>query len=392
LTKGYNPTKPFGDEIRKLIEETWVNAPKHRMNIFWAGKRPAYTEKPKKYHMDMTDGIGTKALLHWRRWKSEDEILYGAAQDAIAMVIDDQIEHGMTPYKLQSHIVIGEDDDKAKRGLVEGLKHYCKRYEIVITGGETATCDTMRGFEMGVTMSGYSACPPRISQVKDGDAIISLRSSGIHSNGLTFARDTYGLPVRLNETMLKARAQPNMDIDPIIVAANALGVSFENSDNELDKALGVDLPWSFRGQTVGEELTKPTRIYYKELREMLAKLDDKVHGLVHITGGGWSKLKELDHTGKYVFYCDGRKQEPHPIFHEIKKRSHVINEPLEDTDMYRKFNCGTGFMVAVDIKAVDAAMECLKRHDPVVIGGVEKAKKGKVVIDSAFIDDNTVVF
>jgi phosphoribosylformylglycinamidine cyclo-ligase len=308
--------------------------------------------------MDMTDGIGTKALLHWRRWKNEAEILYAAAQDAVAMVIDDQIEHGMTPYRLQSHIVIGEEDNEAILSLVEGLNHYCKRYGIVITGGETAICDTMRGFEMGVTMSGYSKNQPRMSQVKDGDSIISLRSSGIHSNGLTFAREVYCLEQGM-------------------------------SDEELDESMDVEL---HTGRTVGKELTTPTRIYYKELQEMLAQLGDKVHGMVHITGGGWTKLKELDHTGRYVFYCDGRKQEPHPIFRDIKGRSNVINKPLEDTDMYRKFNCGTGFMTAVDGKAVDAAMKYLKRHDPVVIGHVEKAKKGKVVIDSAFIDDNTVVF
>lgn len=268
---------------------------------------------------------------------------------------------------------------------MRGLADVCKRYEVVITGGETAICDTMRGYEMGITATGIFQGEPRAPQVCEGDVLIGLRSSGIHSNGLTFARDVYGLPVRLNEVLLRARAQPS-EIDPIIAAAETLGFSFENSDEELDKALNVKLPW---GRTVGEELTVPTTIYLDTLVGVREACGYCVHGMVHITGGGWTKLRELDQKHKFDFDLDSRAQPPHEIFYHIKKRSHEIGKPLDDAAMYTKFNCGTGFVIAVDPRYVADVLDISHSHKPAIIGEVRKGT-GRVRIKSAFSDTEVV--
>jgi len=184
---------------------------------------------------------------------------------------------------------------------------------------------------------------PRVSQVKDGDAIISLRSSGIHSNGLTFARKVFGL-------------------------------GMEADDDAIKYGMNAD----FSGINVGEELTKTTTIYCKELLELLEKEKENVHGLVHVTGGGWTKLKEMDQTKKFDFLVNGNKQCPHEIFWKLKKRGE-----LSSSDMYKKFNCGTGYFVAVDAERAWETMQILNYHSPVWIGNV-KCGSGRVKISSAF--------
>ncbi len=359
MTKEYDPTKPFNEQTIKAIRETWI--PKYRSgDIIPAGKRSAYKNSPHntdKYLIDATDGIGTKALLHWRMHRSYKRNLGAAAQDAVAMVFDDLIEQGATPCRLQDHIIMQEEDERAIYELTRGLVDLSKDHRVVVTGGETAICDTMRGFEMGITATGivYDN-EPRVSQVNAGDVLIGLRSSGIHSNGLTFARQAYGLTI-------------------------------DKSDEELDRALGAQLPW---GRTVGEELTIPTKIYLQELSNLLDDRGGNVSGLVHITGGGWTKLHELNHNSPTVdFKVDGRAQPPHDIFKHMQEQSKQMGKPLDDKAMYKKFNCGIGFVVAVTEGYDEDALESLKLHDPKVIGSVVPGK-GRIEIKSAFSDREVV--
>jgi len=354
MTKEYDPTKPFNEQTMATIQETWQAAEGNDFKVCMAGKRTIYTT-PNMTMMDATDGIGTKALLHWRMYKGFGKNPRYAAQDAVAMVFDDLTEAGARPVRLQDHIIMEEENHNVIYELTRGLADICKEHGTVITGGETAICDNIRGFEMGITATGFiESGQPRVSQVRDGDALISLRSSGIHSNGLTFAREAYGLT--MNKT-----------------------------DEELDEALGVKMP---SGRTIGEELTIPTAIYCKGL--LCLQRDEGVHGMVHITGGGWTKLRELDQTREFDFDVDGRAQAPHDIFIDMKKRSLEIKCPLDDRAMYRKFNCGTGFVVAVDPSYIDTALDRLDRHTPVVIGHAKKGE-GRIRIQSA-LGENDVVF
>jgi phosphoribosylformylglycinamidine cyclo-ligase len=344
MAKEYDPTKPFNEQTRATIQETWRNARKWNMKIYWAGKRAVYQEclDPSCYKIDATDGIGTKALLHWLMYKHGGKNLYWAAQDAVAMVFDDLVEQGAAPYRVQDHIVMQEEDEKAIHDLTRGLADLCKVHGAVITGGETAICDTMRGFEMGITAVGIveNEHEPRASQVKKGDVIIGLRSSGIHSNGLTFARKVFDLGI-------------------------------EKSDLKIYRKFGP--------KYLGKMLTEPTTIYCKELLKLLEKDDsEQVHGLVHITGGGWTKLKELDPKKKFDFEVSGSEQPPHEIFKCLKYEG-----KLRDEEMYKKFNCGVGYMIAVDPDYAKDAMSILRRHSPKKIGSVIRGK-GQIRIHSAF--------
>jgi len=358
MAKEYNPEKPFNEQTRKTIQETWRNAQKWNMKIYWAGKRAAYQEclDPSSYKIDATDGIGTKGLLHWVRYKQSGKNLQQAAQDAVAMVFDDFAEQGAAPYRLQDHIIMQEEDENAIYDLTRGLADLCKTHGAVITGGETAICNTIRGIEMGITAVGVVPYEqePRVSQVKDGDAIISLRSSGIHSNGFTFARKLFKLSEKKSDKRLGCA---------------------------LNEVLVID---EYPCPTLGEELTKPTTIYCKDLLKLLDTDDnEQVHGLVHITGGGWTKLKEMDHTKKFDFHVDGKVQSPHGIFQVLKEKGKI-----KDDGMYKKFNCGTGYMVAVEPDYEKEAMKILRKHEPKVIGFADKGT-GEIRIESAF--DNEVV-
>ena len=328
MPKEYDPTKPFNEQTRKTIEETWSAGKLWNAGIRWAGKRAVYNQ-PMGYYIDATDGIGTKALLHWRMYKDKKANLAQAAQDAVAMVFDDFIEQGAIPYRLQDHIIMQEEDERAIYDLTRGLADLCIAHQAVITGGETAICDTMRGFEMGIT-----------------------------AVGLTFARQAYGLTI-------------------------------DKTDEELDRALSALLP---SGRTVGDDLTEPTTIYCKELLTLLSgHVGKHIHGMVHITGGGWTKLKELDQKKQFDFNVDGRIQSPHEIFKHMHQRSQEMPgvKPLDDASMYKKFNCGTGFVVAVDPSYVEGAIEILRVHEPEVIGSATEGK-GSIRIDSAFSDSKIV--
>ncbi len=349
--KEYDPTKPFNKQTIELVEGTWGNAKNYIVDIFREGKRSVYNERQWGYRANATDGIGTKAFLHWQMYKGFRKSLKPAAQDAAAMVLDDLAELGAVPYRLEDHIVIQEEDEKAIYELMAGLVDVCNEHDVVITGGETAICDNIRGFEMGVTATGGLEDASKRTKLKSGDVLIGLRSSGIHSNGLTFARHVFGLGT-------------------------------ERQDKELQYTLHHRLPW---GRMVGEELTVPTTIYCDDLLRLKEDAEGQVHGMVHITGGGWTKLKELDETKRLDFHMDGRNQEPHLIFSYLKHLSKSLGnvKPLTDSEMYKKFNCGTGFVVAVDQRYVEGALDVLEHHDPRVIGEVKKGA-GRIKIKSAF--------
>ena len=356
----YDPTKPFNEQIRKTIEETWQAARQWNISIGWDGKRSSFVKKPGypwstdrsitrgiafREEADFTDGIGTKAFLHWQR-----KSFGAAAQDAAAMVFDDAIEKCFVPYKLQDHIMIETDDDErgkpAIHALTRGLTDVCLDHRVLITGGETAILNTLNGFEMGITASGVRLYDPP-SGIRSGDAIIGLRSSGIHSNGLTFARNLY----------------------------------FETLDLTMDHKLAD-------GKTVGEALTTPTTIYLQELVELLEKGKEQVHGLVHITGGGLSKLHELAPHRDYEIIVDGSAIKPHVIFTDMYGRSQETAKPLTAESMHTKFNGGTGYAVAVHPDFEQEAMDILGPHNPVRIDQQVRnvvSGKGHVrIVDSPF--------
>ncbi len=350
-----DPTKPFNDQIRRLIVSTHpsdgpiivVPFGKRFKTIRDAARWKNYDE------LTGTDGIGTKGLLHWLMGTEQH-----GAQDVFAMVMDDLIEGGYCPYTFQDHILIQEEDQDRIFKITRALTGLAienswrapdgKVRPIIISGGETAIINTLQGFEVGITGTGFVKRGHEIkARIETGDAILGLGSNGVHSNGLSFFRD-------------ELFGRREMSVHDV-------------------------LPW---GKTIGEELTRPTCVYLPAIKELLEEAEREafnannlVHGMVHITGGGLSKLRELMPAEKNL---DIGLRSDHSLRpQEIFKYAHdVLGMPSEQ--MYKKFNNGIGYVIAVDSSFAKEALALLGRHfNADAIGSVEKGS-GKVRIASQY--------
>ncbi len=358
----YDPTKPFNEQTKAAIVATH---PKDGpITVAPHGKRFKITRDGdywKGYEeLIGVDGIGTKGALHFRMNTPRN-----GAQDVFAMVVDDLIEGGYIPVLFQDHIIIQEENHAFIFGIVSGLVDLSlqnpwrtsdgRSYPIAITGGETAILNTVEGFEVGLNVTGYVRKGHEITaNVEAGDAIIGIESSGVHSNGLSFFRREF----------------------------------FDNRGMELDHAL----PW---GNTVGEELTIPTRVYLPAIKELIdaftegdAPASRFVHGMVHITGGGFSKFGELipGREDLDIRIGNGYAIEPQEIFRYVNGKFGMPSEK-----MYTTFNNGVGFAIAVSPDKVDEALTVLKRHYPAeVMGSVERGS-GRIAVESKY-DGATVEY
>lgn len=359
----YNPAKPFNEQIRRFIQDTHpqdgpiILRPQGKRfrrimdNNYWKDYDP----------QDATDGIGTKGMLHWHMDTPEDGV-----QDVAAMVWDDLMEGNFVPVYLQDHILMQEENEKRIFRITRKLRDLCvqnqwetsdgKTYPIVVTGGETAIINTLQGFEMGITATGYVRKGEEITpNVQEGDVVIGLGSSGIHSNGLSFYR----------------------------------GQLFDKLGMKLDDIA----PWDVNA-TIGKELTIPTHVYMPALKKLIKRSNERsmkpkeyIHGMVHITGGGLSKLRELLPEEGNVDIEIGRD---HPLYPQyIFQYAHKLGTTSEK--MYTRFNNGIGYVVAVPKQFAEDALAVLRQHFPAEIIGQVSSGRGRVLIESQY-DDKTIQF
>ncbi|HUB92807.1 MAG TPA: AIR synthase-related protein [Candidatus Saccharimonadales bacterium] len=358
----YNPSKPFNDEIRALIKSTHPSKGPIKVSPF--GKRFMVDRDP-EYWKDFseltgTDGIGTKGLLHWQM----NTLNYGV-QDAFAMVVDDLIEGGFVPVMLQNHIMMQEEDPGKILTAIKSLVELCignkweyaegKSNPIIISGGETAPINTMQGFEMGITGTGYARKGEEIQyDARPGDLVIGLASSGVHSNGLSFYREEFFQKRKMG--------------------------------------LNNELPW---GVTIGEELTKPTDIYLPAIKALIKSLktEEKVpagkaiHGMVHITGGGLSKLRELTpKKNTDIEISNTHNLGPQEIFRYAHDEFGVPSEK-----MYKRFNNGIGYVIAIDPSYSKHALGILRKHFKAEVIGEVRSGTGKITIESVY-DSSMVAY
>lgn len=276
------------------------------------GIYPIFERKFSYPEIEHTDGIGTKGIYHWRKRTFRDAVL-----DALAMNLNDLAMARAIPYKLQSHIILPKDDHEAILSIVRSLRKECKKRKIAITGGETSIHDDAQGMDISMTVSGFVS-NPKPNRFKIGDMFIGIKSNGLHSNGFTKIRELF------------------------------------------------KKEWK-------KEFVVPTRIYADEILRLLRKY--KIHGMMHITGGAFTKLKDILSKELDVVLEGGLKLAPQKIFYEIYRRG------LSDEDMYRTFNCGIGFVLSVDAKDAKRIVEKLKNAD--ILGHIVKGR-GRIVIHSSF--------
>jgi phosphoribosylformylglycinamidine cyclo-ligase len=264
-----------------------------------------------------TDGVGTKMLVAEMVGKYDT-----VGIDCVAMNVNDLLCLGAEPIGMVNYIAAEKLDAAVLGEIGKGLAEGAKQARITICGGETAQLGEMirvkqvgKGLDLAGTAVGLVDLEDIIrgDAVEEGDTVIGLASSGIHSNGFTLARKVF---------------------------FEKLGFSPDKHLPEL-------------GRAIGEELLEPTRIYVPPVMEMLRE-GVPVKSANHITGGG---LLNLARVRSPVGFSLGSLPEPPPIFRLIQQHGNV---PVEE--MYRVFNMGVGFCVVCPEKDVDRALEIAKRH------------------------------
>jgi phosphoribosylformylglycinamidine cyclo-ligase len=260
-----------------------------------------------------TDGVGTKLLV---AEALDDYSTIGI--DCIAMNANDLIAAGVTPVAFVDYLAVETPDDETAERVGDGLAVGAERAEIALVGGETAVMpDVIRGLDLAGACAGLATEAELFdNDAEVGDTLVGIPSSGIHSNGLTLARE--------------AVTQDHEYTDP-----------FPHDES----------------QTIGEVLLEPTRIY----REVLEPLHGvETHATAHITGGGWTNLERM---GERRYVIDD-PFEPQPVFEFIQTEGNV-----SDDEMHRTFNMGTGFVAAMPEADAESALAGL--DDARVIGHVE---------------------
>jgi len=261
------------------------------------------------YYIAMnTDGVGTKVLIanEMRKWDT-------IGIDCIAMNVNDTICIGAEPIAFVDYLAIDHYDMDMAEQIGMGLNEGAKLANVEIIGGETATLpEIINGIDLSGTSIGIVKKGDIINgdEIKKGDLIFGVPSSGVHSNGLTLARKV------------------------------------------------LNLEDEFEGHRIGEELLKPTRIYVREILSFIKSC--KPHGLAHITGGGLKNILRL----KRMKYVIEEPLKPQKIFELIMDAAKVDYE-----EMYRTFNMGMGFAI---IAPEDCEEEIRKEiKDAKVVGYVD---------------------
>ena len=261
-----------------------------------------------------TDGVGTKLLV---AAALDDYSTVGI--DCIAMNVNDLIATGVTPVAFVDYLAIEAPDDHTAEQIGDGLSAGAERAEIALVGGETAVMpDVIEGLDLAGACAGLATEEELFDgTARAGDALVGLPSSGIHSNGLTLARE--------------AATRNHEYTDPFPYDSDC---------------------------TVGEVLLEPTRIY----REVLGPLHAaETHAAAHVTGGGWTNLSRM---GSFRYVVED-PFEPRPVFEFVQAEGDVTDE-----EMHRTFNMGTGFVAA--LPPADAAAVADSLEDARVIGRVEE--------------------
>ncbi len=270
-----------------------------------------------KYLTLATDGVGTKLLI-----AKELGIWDTVGIDCIAMNVNDTICVNSEPVSFVDYIAIDKPDDKVTKQIGIGLRKGAEMSNMEIVGGEIAILpEIVNCVDLSGTCLGYVEKDRAVTgeKCKAGDVILSLRSSGMHSNGFTLAR--------------KVLESSNISLK--------------------DKAKGLS-------GTVGMELLTPTEIYVKQVLGITKEHD--VHGLVNITGGG---LRNLLRMRKGLRYVIDDPVSPAPIFDLIQELGDV-----EEKEMYQTFNMSMGFMII--LPEADAS-DIVKRYGNAdIVGRVEK--------------------
>lgn len=278
-----------------------------------------------------TDGVGTKLMI-----AQELGVHNTVGIDLVAMNVNDVITTGADPLFFLDYIATGKIELHVLKEVMDGIVEGCRLGEVFLAGGETAE---MPGFypEGVYDLAGFCVgiCERKEvvtgKDVKEGDVIIGIRSSGFHSNGYSLIRK-----------VLRDR-----------------GIKLTDRIEELNRS-------------VGEVLLTPTRIYTKEVKRLRKEV--KVKAFAHITGGGIPEnlIRVLPESVRAV--VEKEKIPENPVFRWIQDLGEV-----PEREMFRTFNMGVGMMAVIPEEDKEKALEIL-REEGFVCGYIEKGRREVEII------------
>lgn len=281
-----------------------------------------------------TDGVGTKLKLAFAMDKHDT-----IGIDAVAMCVNDVLAQGAEPLIFLDYVAIGHNIPAKVEAIVAGVAEGCRQADCALVGGETAEMPGMYG-DGEYDIAGYTTGVVEKSKLIDGskvsvgDVLVGIASTGVHSNGFSLVRK---------------------------IIADA-GLSLEQEVPE------------FGGRALGEVLLTPTRIYVKQVLDVIRNCD--VHGICHVTGGGFDEnLPRVLRDGQAITVKEG-SWEILPVFRMLEKWGGVPHR-----EMFNIFNMGIGMVVVLDAAEADKAIAILEKHGEKaqVIGRVTEGNKNVTI-------------
>ncbi len=281
-----------------------------------------------------TDGVGTKLRLAFLMDKHDT-----VGIDCVAMCVNDIICCGAKPLFFLDYIACGKNVPERIADIVKGVADGCVQAGAALIGGETAE---MPGFypEDEYDLAGYCTGVVDKEKIIDnknmraGDVVIALPSSGVHSNGFSLVRKVF-------------------DVEHAVLKAPMAQLG---------------------GKCLGETLLTPTKIYVKPILALLEKV--AVRGISHITGGGFYENIPRSIPDGLCARIDKSSVRVLPIFDLIAKTGHIT-----ERDMFNTFNMGVGMSVVVPADQAEEALAILKENgeDAYVIGEIVVSESGEKI-------------
>lgn len=262
-----------------------------------------------------TDGVGTKLKIAFAMDKHDT-----VGIDAVAMCVNDVLAQGAEPLFFLDYVAVGKNEPAKVEAIVAGVAEGCRQAGCALVGGETAEMPGMyeggeydiAGFTTGVVEKSKLIDG---SKVKVGDVLVGIASSGVHSNGFSLVRK----------------------------------IVLDGGHHYSEKVE------EFGGRSLGEVLLTPTRIYVKQVLDVIRNCD--VHGICHVTGGGFDEnLPRVLREGQGIEIKEG-SWEILPVFHVLEKWGGVPHR-----EMFNIYNMGIGMVVVLDESEAQKAIDILAAH------------------------------
>ena len=330
VTAGYESV----ERIKPMVESTYIPGVLGTLGGFGGMFAPDMAGMKKPVLVSGTDGVGTKLRLA-QLMNKHDTI----GIDCVAMCVNDIICGGAAPLFFLDYIACGKNDPVRIAEIVTGITEGCRQSECALVGGETAEHPGLMpdedydvaGFSVGIVDEEKIIDGKHLAQ---GDVLIGLASTGVHSNGFSLVRKVFDV---------------------------------EHADlTSPMEDLG--------GKSLGETLLTPTRIYVKAIKALL-KAGVDIHAISHITGGGFYENVPRMMTEGLTAQIKLDSFPRLPIFDLIEKKGGI-----PERDMYNTFNMGIGMILALPAQQAAQALEILKA------AGEQAYQIGQVVSGEAGVE------